>query len=386
MEKRIFIIMQVDLIYYPPALTLIKTLCDLKYTPIYVGEYSDEKQKNELRQRGVQFIDTPRYDVRASLLKKWIAYIQYKHYIYKILETYKINDCEEVWLLNDGRELLLLMLDKIVKKYKTGVQLYEFSLFKYSWKHRLLNPFFNARNTLRQVNKVVCCEYNRAQIEKNVFQLSKTPYILPNKPYDEEEIVKIPDDIRDVLNNISEKVAHKHVLLYQGIIYKKDRRLDEFCEAISELPESYMFVIMGKTTPYAEQLRMKYPSERILFAPFIRPPYHLLVTQMASIGILSYIPDNSSMENVINTIYCAPNKIFEYAKYSKPMIANDVPGLKYIFSQYGCGEVVDYPLRVREIVNKIHQIEKHYDEFAGNARKYYDSIQLAPIIQQIVEE
>ena len=385
MGKRVFIIMQMDLIYYPPALTLIKTLCDLKYMPIYVGEYSDEKQKSELTKRGVRFIDAPKFNPKASLLKKWVTYIRYKHFVYRILETYETNDRDEVWLLNDGRVLLLLVLDKIVKKYKTVVQLYEFSLFKYSWKHRLLNPFFNAQKTLQQAHKVVCCEYNRAQIEKNIFQLNKTPHILPNKPY-EEETDKIPDDIRAVLNGISGKVAHKRVLLYQGIILQRERRLDEFCEAISELPEEYVLVIMGQTTPYAQNLRAKYPSEKILFVPFIRPPYHLLVTQMASIGILSYIPDNSNMEDVINTIYCAPNKIFEYAKYNKPMIANDVPGLKYIFSQYGCGEVVDYPLKAQEIVEKIHAIEMHYPEYANNARKYYDSIQLPSIIKQIIEE
>ena len=380
MGNRVFIIMQVDLIYYPPALTLIKTLCDLKYMPIYVGEYSDEKQKSELTKRGVRFIDAPVYRVEYTLPHKFIKLQQFKRFVYHTLAQYYNPDSDLVWILNMET---LQLVDKIVEKYKTIVQLYEFTSPHLTWKHYLLNPLFDLKKTLHKAYKIVHCEYNRAQITKGVYQLAKTPYVLPNKPY-EEQIDQIPDDIHVVLDEIFQNTENKRVLLYQGAIQRFDRRLEEFCEAISELPEEYVLVIMGKKTPYAENLRAKYPSERILFAPFIRPPYHLLVTQMASIGILSYISNSSIWQNVINTIYCAPNKIFEYAKYNKPMIANDIPGLKYIFSQYQCGEVVEYPLKAQEIVEKIHTIEIHYPEYANNARKYYDSIQLPIIIQEIV--
>ena len=382
MKKRVFIIMQADLIYYPPALTLIKTLCDLKYTPIYVGEYSDEKQKNELQKLGVQFFNVPIYHRRNTVLRKFIKMQQFKRFVYHTLIQYYNPDSDLVWILKIET---LQLVYKIVEKYKTVVQLYEFTLPHLNWKHYLLNPLFNFKKTLHKAYKIVHCEYNRAQITKGVYQLNKTPYVLPNKPY-EDSIDQMPDDIHKIVHGISKKIVNKRVLLYQGVIYSQDRRLEEFCEAISELPEEYVLVIMGKTTPYAEELRAKYPSKRILFVPFIRPPYHLLVTQMATIGILSYIPNNSIWQIVVNTIYCAPNKIFEYAKYNKPMIANDIPGLKYIFSQYRCGEVVDYPLKVQEIVEIIHQIEKHYNEYANHARAYYDSIQLASIVKQIIEE
>lgn len=51
---------------------------------------------------------------------------------------------------------------------------------------------------------------------------------------------------------------------------------------------------------------------------------------MASIGVMSYSPHQKTHAGVVNALYCAPNKIFEYGKYGKPMIANDVPALKYI--------------------------------------------------------
>ena len=375
--------MLADLIYYPPALTLVKTLCDLKYTPIYVGEYSDKKQKEELQKRGAQFIDTPIYRrTEYSLPHRLIKMQQFKHFVYHTLAQRCNPDTDLVWLLNIEP---LILLSKMLEKYKTIVQFYELFAPQSFWKFYLVNPLFNLKKALHKAYKVVHCEYNRAQITQGIYQLNKTPYVLPNKPY-EEKIDKIPDDVRVVCDEIFKKTANKRVLLYQGVLHKGDRRLEEFCETISELPEEYVLVIMGKKTQYAEDLRAKYPSERIFFVPFIRPPYHLFVTQMATIGILSYISNSSIWQDIINTIYCAPNKIFEYAKYNKPMIANDIPGLKYIFSQYRCGEVMEFPLKVQEIVAKIHQIEEHYDEYAGNARKYYDSIQLATIVKQIIEE
>lgn len=47
---------------------------------------------------------------------------------------------------------------------------------------------------------------------------------------------------------------------------------------------------------------------------------------------------------------------------------------------------MEYPLKAQKIVDKIHAIEMHYSEYANNARKYYDSIQLTPIVKQIIEE
>lgn len=76
---------------------------------------------------------------------------------------------------------------------------------------------------------------------------------------------------------------------------------------------------MGRGSDYYDDLRSRYASERVLFVPFIRPPHHLQVTRLASIGVLSYFPDPSSLAAVINPLYCAPNKIFEYARYGVPM-------------------------------------------------------------------
>lgn len=382
MEKRIFIIMREDLVYYPPALTLIKTLCDLKYGPIHIGTYSDERQKHELEMRGARFIKAPSYHVEDSLPCKLVKQWRFRRFVTETLKEARISNSDLVWILGGGT---LILLDKIVESCKTVVQFYEFANPHINWKFGLLYPFFNIKKVLRKAYKIVHCEYNRAQFAKWVYQLERVPYVLPNKPY-EEDVDAAPDDIRRILDDLRKWTSNKRVLLYQGVIESSDRRLEEFCEAIPELPDRYALVIMGKESQYAECLRKKYPAERIIFAPFVRPPYHLLVTRMATIGILSYVPGKPTWQVVVNTVYCAPNKIFEYSKYGKPMIANDIPGLRHIFKQYGCGEIVDYPLTAGKIVDAIFRIEDSYEEYANNARQYYDDVQIPSIVKQIIEE
>lgn len=90
------------------------------------------------------------------------------------------------------------------------------------------------------------------------------------------------------------------------------------------------------------------------------------------------------MRGVVNALYCAPNKIFEYGKYGKPMIANDVPALKYIFKEYHCGEVVDYPITPNAISTILEKLFSNYDMYSKGALEYYQSVDLIKIVKGIL--
>jgi glycosyltransferase involved in cell wall biosynthesis len=234
-------------------------------------------------------------------------------------------------------------------------------------------------------DKIVCCEYNRAHITKGLFQLDSLPFVLPNKVYiDDNELDYIPNDVRDILGDVLERMKDKKVVLYQGIFLDKERRLEEFCQAVNSLSDEYLLVAMGGGSSLFEQLKEKYESEKIIFVPFIRPPYHLLVTKMASVGILSYFPRPNNVASVINPLYCAPNKIFEYAKFSVPMIANDIPALHYAFTEHRCGKCVSYPMETSSIKDTLLEIFDNYDEYSSGALDYYNSIDLKKILQNML--
>ncbi len=381
----IYFILKDDMIYYPPVLSIINVCLDLGYAVTYIGNYSDEIGKNSLKSRGVVFLSTIKLNDNASILKKLVDKMKFRRQVYRYLTGANITNNDYVWVFHTET---LCLLNKLTSLYRVVFHPLEFTEYKANWKYKLLSPFINLPKVIRRSAKVVCCEYNRAQITKGILGLNKLPYVLPNKMYlsNDDWMYNVPDDILQIVEQIKNKVTGKKVVLYQGVFLDRERRLEEFCEAIKTISGDYVLIAMGKGSEYYENLKSKYESKNILFIPFIRPPFHLLITQMASIGVLSYFPDSSSISTVINPLYCAPNKIFEYSRYGIPMISNDIPGLFYIFSQFGCGEVVRDPMNTYMIIEAIERIFAQYSSYSKNSVRYYDSIDIKSIIANILSD
>lgn len=381
--KRIFIILKEDILHYPPVLTILNVLPQLGVKPVHIGVYTDEEGRRRLQKKGVEFLPTISYDGKSNVFTKLQQQLKFKKQVVNYLKNAELTPEDRVWIMQ--AETIILLSD-VVGKYNTIVHFFEYVEPVINWKYKLLNPSYDPSETLRKAKKVVCCEYNRAQITKGLFQLDELPVILPNKvEVDENATDVIPDDLKAMISSVQEKTMGKKVVLYQGIFLDAERRLEEFCEAISKMPEEYVFIAMGKGSQMYEDLKKKYESDRMIFIPFIRPPYHLLITRLASIGVLSYFPRRGPVAYTINPIYCAPNKIFEYAKYGVPMISNDIPALKYTYMEYGCGECIPYPMTTEAIADTINKVFADYERYSNGAKAYFDSVDVVKIIKDIIE-
>lgn len=382
MIKRVFTIIKEDLVFFPPTLSLIRALCDLNIQVIHLGNYSDSIQRQDLESKGVKFVELIKYNKSDTLITKLIKQKKFKKKVIKYLEASNISESDYVWILNAET---VCLLSSIVGKYRTILQFYEFQNPVFNWKYWMLNPTYNYVKTLHKAEKIVHCEYNRAQISKGLYDLDNLPYILPNKPYINETVLgELPVEVKNLIDDIKIKIKGKKVVLYQGIFRSKERRLQEFCQAIKELTDDFVLIAMGKGGDEYERLKKKYECDRILFIPFVRPPYHLLVTEMASVCVLSYFPSSETLSHTINPIYCAPNKIFEYAKYGKPMISNDIPGLYYPFKLYNCGRCIKYPMTVEHVKETLKDIFDNYNCLSKGALELYNSVDIKEIISEIV--
>ena len=77
--------------------------------------------------------------------------------------------------------------------------------------------------------------------------------------------------------DVKHKVQGKKVILYQGFFASVERRLEEFCQAINQMPSDYVMIAMGKgPNNYYDVLKKKYQSDKILF-------YTLYYTSFSSI-------------------------------------------------------------------------------------------------------
>lgn len=390
MKQRIILIPKDDLIYYPPTISLINVFLDLNIEVVCLGEYSDTDRKSKLEQAGVKFVPIYRKikDVSNIRVLNWLFVIIrmkiYQRRIKRYLQSGEVCNDDLIWFIYSNS---VGYIQKYIEKFDYIIQFYEFENFALNGKSKFLHPSYDVHRLLTRAKALIHCEYNRAVITNGLYGINKRFYILPNKPYDSNnvELAPIPGDVNEIIEVTKGKVTGKKVILYQGIFNPAERRLDDFCEAMSLLPDDYVFIAMGGGGGYYEEMKKKYSSDRIIFIPFIRPPFHLEITKLASFGVLTYHPANYSYVGVINPLYCAPNKIFEFGKFGIPMISNDVPGLKMIFSEYNCGKTVSFPLTPQKIADTILTMEQSYQEMSKGARAYYDSVDFKKTVLEIIE-
>lgn len=386
---KIIIIAKDDLVFYPPTISLINILISQGYKVVCVGRYSDEPRKNALEKEGVEFVSIYREikDSAKLRLLNWLVILwrmkQYQWKMKKYLQSTKVGKDDLIWFIYSNT---IGYLQKYLEKHKYIVQFYEFEDYSLRGKEKLLHPKYDVHRLFSNAKALVHCEYNRAMITNGLYGIKKEPFILPNKPFENNNQQKqsISEEIVKCIDVVKSKVTNKKVILYQGIFNPFERRLDEFCEAMSLLPEEYVFIAMGGGGGYFNEVKNKYSSDRIIFIPFIKPPYHLLITQLANYGILTYHPVSQNYVDVINPLYCAPNKIFEFGQYGIPMIANDVPGLKLIFDTYNCGKIVSYPVTPKKIAETIIEMQSQYDLMSKGSRAYYDSVDVVEIVNNVI--
>lgn len=180
---------------------------------------------------------------------------------------------------------------------------------------------------------------------------------------------------------LNQKIKDRHIILYQGV-FGKDRYIEPFIEATLKIHNS-VIVLMGQRNDYLDMLLKKY-GDSIIYIQSLAPPQHLEITKRAYIGIVSY-QNNNSIYDPLNVVYCAPNKIYEYSKYSIPMICSGQPGLHYTVELNHAGICVD-SLEPEIIKKSIQAIIKNYDEYKEGAKKLYNAIKVDEIIQKIVNE
>jgi glycosyltransferase involved in cell wall biosynthesis len=240
-------------------------------------------------------------------------------------------------------------------------------------------PLYNflLRRLSRYAHKIVTAEYNRSAILRVRWNLKHTPYVLPNKPYFKPGTANGNHNAVNgpLVQKVKDEISKgKKVILYQGIITHY-RRLDTVAKAALEEDSKFVFLIVGKDYDYIDKLMEINPN--IIHIPFIDAPLHLEITKLADIGIVVYDFID------LNNIYCAPNKIWEYAMFSKPMLCNDIPGLKYTVEHYRAGLCTDFNC-VDSVKDTIGKIFSDYPEYSANAETFYNSVDLDSIIKNIV--
>lgn len=226
---------------------------------------------------------------------------------------------------------------------------------------------------------LVSPEYCRAHIMKAIYSRNELPFIIPNKPLEHPRQRNLPitdDRIRNCIEEIEK--SNRKIIMYMGIL-SNERPLEPIIEAVETVRDQYEFVVLGEETNYLKKIIKQYNS--FTYLGCVAPPQHLEVASHAHIAYVSYIPQNHS----INAVFCAPNKVYEFAGFGIPMLCNDVPGLKYSVEAAQMGACIS-SLDKSSILDAIYRIETKYNEMEIAATTYYDYENLPRIINNTIEQ
>lgn len=223
---------------------------------------------------------------------------------------------------------------------------------------------------------LTACEPHRAQFMQDWWHLARLPYVLRNKPYG-----TLPPKGEGSTPELQAAIAQlqgKKVMLYQGDI-SPQRDLSLLARALRDGRSDYYLVLYGRLLKGANLDELHQIYNKTIYLGYFPAPSHLEITPHARIAVTYYKGD------CLNTRYCAPNKIHEYAGFGIPMLCNRLPGLTETVGAAGAAECVDF--EDGAAVNAaLKRIEQHYDTYRQAALAFYHSVDNTITMQRIVED
>lgn len=353
-----------DINLYPPCIAQLELLVKNGYQVTLTTYHLTEESKEWLTKQGVKFNLLGKDPlITKSKVKKISRYFKFKRKLTKYLRSIDTNT-STIFI---GSEETALAIGKSLKKYKYVMNVFELNDKSNYLKVRLIKKY------ARLAEELIVPEYNRAYILKVNWNLSKIPNIMPNKPiYNLDNVLKSENSLLDeyVYNGYK-------IILYQGIL-NSERNIRPIARALNKIDSKYVLVLMTSKLFKEETDIVRNIYADTVVIDFIQPPNHMDITRRAFIGITTY--DLSSL----NTVFCAPNKIYEYSMVNVPILANELPGLKYTVEAYNAGICTDLEDE-NKIALAINNIELNYKKFQDGAKRLYSSVDNEDILIDIIE-
>jgi glycosyltransferase involved in cell wall biosynthesis len=226
------------------------------------------------------------------------------------------------------------------------------------------------RLTVPRADLVIAANRERAEIMAEHYHLLRQPTYMRNIP----QWVEVTSDQQaaaiEMYPVLRKTTEDEITIIYQGDVSFR-RRLDIFIDVMVILPANYRLIVVGDgadAVRLAQMASAQLAKDR--FSALGRVPNDLLpsITVQADIGIVSYSYDGW------NNLYCAPNKVFEYAFAGLPVIASSQPTLKSLVSELKIGKLFELEDEPAVIADKILSINgKLTEEDVGRLLASYNN-------------
>ena len=371
---RIIIVQVGDIYKFPPVLSLINALEDMNIETYVISSFPSGNYKKDFTRVIFDPIEIS-YEKIKSPYKKLLLMPTIKKEMWKKIDGVYNKD-SVIWVVTD---ITIKFLGKQLLQKRYVLHLMELSEKLILYKKM---PFLKLNEHVygNAAMAIIVPEYNRAHILAAWWRLKQMPLILPNKPFYSQQYAKYGIVEDEEANKVLAKIGNKKIILYQGII-SEERPLDNIIRAVDCFDGKYAFVVMSGNEDRYQYLG----SPNYYYIPYVRAPKHLQITSHAYIGVLSYVPTYNTGYSPLNSLYCAPNKTFEFSMFGIPMLGNNIPGLRYLFETEKIGCCFE-EFTSEDIVKAIEKIERDYDTFSINSRKYYRNCDYVELLTDVLDK
>jgi len=226
---------------------------------------------------------------------------------------------------------------------------------------RLLAPmerrYLRRADSVVAVNTSIAVEYGR--------RYGRQPLVVRNCAS------RLPADlpVRD-LRLMAGLPLDAQVVLYQGG-FAAGRGLEVCVAAVPGLPVGAHLVLLG-FGPMRDDLvnlaELAGVADRVHVVDAVPPEELLACTASATVGLMPYQPVSR------NNMLALPNKIFEYTTAGVPVVVSDLPELRRIAVDAGCGQVYDSfdPLMLAAALREVLDPSR-YPAYKEAARRFGDT-------------
>jgi glycosyltransferase involved in cell wall biosynthesis len=321
--------------------------------------------RNNIKEDRVSIYQTEE-PIGKNLFSKIFNFWRFRKRTLKVIKENNLKSNAIFWV---ARIDTAIAFGEYFKNEKSVLSLHELHDQFLFWK-------YITQKVIRYYDQIVFNEYNRANIAKVWYKLLDTPNIIPNKPmyHSRERNAIITNlEIQNIIYSI--KSFGKKIIIYQGSLLS-DRNLDPLVKATYLLRDRFQLILMGKDIENRVPSFMKI-NPNLIHIPWVAPPDHLNVTSHCHIGVAFYDYDS------LNSIYCAPNKIWEYSGFSIPILAQNIPGLYTTIGVSNAGVCVDLNNQ-ESIIDAIMELDNNYHSYSVNSRDFYDSVDFKESVGKVL--